>query len=106
VGVPELPEDLDVSPTAVVALAERLLDQGLPFQAHEVLELAWKAAPESQRLAWQGLAQLAVSITHRLRGNIVGADRLRERGIGNLAEGELPELAWSLRDRLLAAGQV
>ncbi len=105
VGVPDLPEDLDSSPAAVVALAGQLLDQGLPFQAHEVLELAWKSAPNSQRAAWQGLAQLAVSVTHALRGNAVGAARLRERGIGNLELGELPEVAWPLRDRLLEMSQ-
>lgn len=104
-GVTELPEDLDSSPVAVVALAGQLLDQGLPFQAHEVLELAWKSAPDSQRAAWQGLAQLAVSVTHSLRGNAVGAARLRERGIGNLGLGELPEVAWPLRDRLLRMSQ-
>lgn len=100
-----MPEDLDDSPDAVVILADRLLDEGLPFQAHEVLELAWKAATGSQRPAWQGLAQLAVSLTHQLRGNPVGAERLRERGIMNLAAGELPEVAWPLRDRLLEAGR-
>lgn len=100
-GVPPLSEDIDPSPAAVVVLASRLLDEGLPFQAHEVLELAWKTCPESQRAAWQGLAQLAVSLTHRLRGNEVGAARLAERGRLNLTNGELPEMAWPLRDRLL-----
>lgn len=102
-GVPPLPEVVDASAQAVVELAGCLLDDGLPFQAHEALEAAWKAAPESQRPAWQGMAQLAVALTHRLRGNDVGAARLAERGRMNLADGELPEVAWSLRDRLLAS---
>lgn len=85
-----------------MALAESLLDAGLPFQAHEALEAAWKGAPEEQRAAWQGLAQLAVSYTHALRGNRGGARRLSQRGRENLAAGELPAVAWSLRDRLLA----
>lgn len=102
-GVPPLPEVVDASPSAVVGLAGRLLDNGLPFQAHEALEAAWKAAPDPQRPAWQGMAQLAVALTHRLRGNEVGAARLAERGLMNLNDGELPEVAWPLRDRLLAS---
>jgi hypothetical protein len=101
-GVPELPEDLDPSPAAVVDLAQTLLDDGLPFQAHEALEVAWKAAPEPQRPAWQGLAQLAVAVTHARRGNLAGARVLAARGRDNLAAGELPAVAWGLRDRLLA----
>ena len=100
-GVEPLPDDLDASPGAVVELAGRLLDQGLTFQAHEVLEAAWKAAPPEQRDAWQAMAQLAVALTHRLRGNDVGADRLRERAAVNLERGVLPEVAHPLRDRLL-----
>lgn len=102
-GVAPLPEDIDASPPAVVALASDLLDRGLPFQAHEVLEAAWKAAPKDQRPAWQGMAQLAVALTHALRGNGRAAARLRERALLNLAEGDLPELARGLRDRLLEA---
>lgn len=101
-GVPPLPEDLDPSPAAVVELAGTLLDAGLPFQAHEALEAAWKAAPDAQRPAWQGLAQLAVAVTHARRGNASGAQRLAARGRANLARGELPGVARELRDRLLA----
>jgi hypothetical protein len=100
--VSPLPEDIDASPAAVVVLATRLLDDGLPFQAHEALEAAWKASTGPERIAWKGMAQLAVCLTHRARGNAVGAARLRERGLLNLDEGQLPELAWELRDRLLA----
>ena len=99
-GVAPLPDDIDPSPDAVVALTDRLLDDGLPFQAHEALEAAWKAAPDDQRAAWQGMAQLAVALTHGLRGNATGAQRLRERGEGNLAAGGLPPVAVELRDRL------
>lgn len=101
-GVAPLPEHLDTSPAAVTALAGRLLDEGLPFQAHEVLEAAWKAAPAPQRPAWQGMAQLAVALTHDRRGNQAGARLLRERAENNLAAGALPDVAWELRDRLFA----
>lgn len=100
-GVTPLPEDIDPAPAAVVALAQQLLDAGLPFQAHEVLEVAWKAALDPVRPAWQGLAQLAVAVTHTQRGNGAGARRLAERGRANLAAGVLPPEADGLRDRLL-----
>ncbi len=96
-----MPEDIDTSPAAVVALADRLLDKGMPFQAHEALEAAWKSAPDHQRPAWQALAQLAVALTHCRRGNAVGASRVRARALVNLGDGELPQTAWALRDRLL-----
>ena len=99
-GVEPLPEDIDASPAAVVAQANGLLDAGLPFQAHEVLEAAWKHAPPDQRRAWQGMAQLAVALTHSMRDNPVGARRLRDRAEVNLAAGDLPAVAHDLRDRL------
>ena len=41
-----------------------------------------------ERGLWQGLAQLAVALTHAGRGNARGASRLVERGAGRLAEYE------------------
>ena len=35
-------------------LADRLLRDGRPFHAHEVLEAAWKAGPPGERDLWQG----------------------------------------------------
>lgn len=102
-GVDPLPEDVDPRPEAIVELAQELLDAGLPFQAHEVLEIAWKNAPESQRRAWQGLAQLAVALTHQQRGNPVGARRLTERARTNLDAGQLPAVAEPLCERLLSS---
>jgi hypothetical protein len=65
--------------------AQRLLDTGRPFEAHEVLEDAWKAAPAGERELWRGLAQLAVGLTHAARGNRAGAVALIARGAANLA---------------------
>jgi hypothetical protein len=101
-GVTPLPEELDTDPVAVVAVATSLLDQGLPFQAHEVLEAAWKAAEDPERAAWQGLAQLAVALTHARRGNAEGSRRLRARGEQNLLAGRLPAVVRPVRDRLVA----
>ena len=78
-GVERVPEDLVLPPRESLEQAQRLLDAGRPFHAHEVLEGTWKAAPEPERDLWQGLAQLAVGLTHALRGNPTGARTLLQR---------------------------
>ncbi len=78
-GVPRVPDDLVLPPLPSLLEAQRLLDAGMPFHAHEVLEATWKAAPEQERDLWQGLAQLAVGWTHLLRGNPTGATTLLQR---------------------------
>jgi predicted metal-dependent hydrolase len=75
-----VPDDLVLPPAQALEEAQRLLDGGMPFHAHEVLEAVWKAAPDGERDLWQGLAQLAVGLTHRLRGNRVGATSVLQRG--------------------------
>jgi len=84
-GVQRLPEGVPRSPDAALTEAQRLLDEGLPFHAHEVLEDAWKAAAEPERALWKGLAQLAVGLTHAARGNAFGAVSLLRRGADYLA---------------------
>ena len=79
-GVVRVPDDLVLSASDSLVEAQRLLDEGLPFHAHEVLEATWKAAPDAERDLWQGLAQLAVGLTHALRGNSSGAATLLRRG--------------------------
>jgi hypothetical protein len=79
-GEPAIPEDLSLAPAAALALAQQLIDAGRPFHAHEVLEASWRAAPPAERDLWQGLAQLAVGLTHALRGNAGGAATLLRRG--------------------------
>jgi hypothetical protein len=86
-GVPgeeRAPEGVVREPAVALEEAQRLLDAGRPFHAHEVLEDAWKSAPEAERQLWRGLAQLAVGLTHAARGNSRGATTLLERGAGNL----------------------
>lgn len=83
-GVERVPDDLVLPPQESLAEAQRLLDAGRPFHAHEVLEGTWKAAPERERDLWQGLAQLAVGLTHRARGNQHGARTLLLRGAARL----------------------
>src|SRR5450631_863870 len=79
-GVVRVPDDLVLSPADSLVEAQRLLDEGMPFHAHEVLEATWKTGPDAERDLWQGLAQLAVGLTHALRGNSAGAATLLRRG--------------------------
>jgi predicted metal-dependent hydrolase len=76
--------EVDRTPQAALELAQRLLDDGRPFYAHDVLEAAWKGAPLPERDLWQGLAQVCVGLTHVQRGNPGGAARLLRRGAGRL----------------------
>ncbi|MCW2557319.1 MAG: hypothetical protein JWP55_1283 [Mycobacterium sp.] len=85
-GIPRIPDELELTPAATLAYAQDLLDRGLAFNAHEVLEAAWKNGPEDERLLWQGLAQLAVGITHVQRGNLKGALAVLRSASGRLAD--------------------
>jgi hypothetical protein len=84
-GVARIPDDLQLPPAETLAYAQDLLDQGRAFHAHEVFEAAWKNGPDSERGLWQGLAQLAVGITHVQRENRRGAATLLRRGSELLA---------------------
>ena len=85
-GVPRQPEGQVRTAAQTLDEAQRLLDAGRPFHAHEVFEDAWKASRDDADAGlWKGLAQLAVGYTHLLRGNPVGADRLLRRGAAALA---------------------
>ncbi|MFJ7957570.1 DUF309 domain-containing protein [Streptomyces sp. NPDC096319] len=84
-GVPRQPEGVVRAPGETLREAQRLLDAGMPFHAHEVFEDAWKSGPEAERDLWQGLAQLAVGLTHAARGNAAGGARLLRRGADRLA---------------------
>jgi uncharacterized protein len=71
---------------------EEALDRGIDhfnagryFQAHEAWEEAWHGAPENERDFWQGITQVAVGLTHRLRGNAHGAVTLLKRGARRLS---------------------
>jgi hypothetical protein len=83
-GEAPAPDAPALAPGAALDAAQRLLDAGRPFHAHEVLEASWKAAPPAERDLWQGLAQLAVGLTHARRGNAGGAAALLRRGAGRI----------------------
>ena len=85
-GEAPLPDQPALAPDAALELAQRLIDSGRTFRAHEVLEASWKAAPPAERELWQGLAQLAVGLTHAQRGNARGAVALLRRGGQQVAD--------------------
>jgi uncharacterized protein len=84
-GVPQVPDEQDLTPAQVLSFAQELIDAAMPFHAHEVLEAEWKRTEPAERDLWQGLAQIAVGLTHGLRGNAHGAAALLRRGSARLA---------------------
>ncbi|WP_327111592.1 DUF309 domain-containing protein [Nocardia sp. NBC_01730] len=84
-GVARIPDDLNLPPQQTLTFAQQLLDDGLAFNAHEVLEAAWKNGPFAERMLWQALAQFAVGLTHIQRGNPKGARTLLDRAVTRLA---------------------
>ncbi|MFI8265474.1 DUF309 domain-containing protein [Streptomyces sp. NPDC085665] len=92
-GVERQPEGVVRTPAETVGQAQRLLDAGMPFHAHEVFEDAWKSGPGSDAPLWRALAQLAVGLTHAARGNAVGGARLLRRGAAALAGPDSGEAA-------------
>jgi uncharacterized protein len=79
-GVERVPDRLDLPLPETIDLAQHYLDAGQPFHAHEVLEALWKQRSAVERELWQGLAQIAVGLTHAMRGNTKGAEALLRRG--------------------------
>lgn len=53
-----------------------LFNQGEYFEAHEVLESAWRAERGPIRELYRGILQVAVAYYHALRGNYVGSLKL------------------------------
>ncbi len=74
-------EDLDQA----LAKAVELWNEERFFEAHEVLENVWHAAPEHDRLFWQGVIQVAVGCCHHQRGNVRGSVALLRRAAEKLA---------------------
>jgi hypothetical protein len=116
-GVERVPDELVLPPAEALSEAQRLLDAGQPFHAHEILEGTWKASPDPERALWQGLAQVCVGLTHLQRGNVRGAVALLTRGGERIsAYAEHPphavdvrgvrETALQLADSLASGGEV
>lgn len=78
-GYPGVPPRETIAGADAIAEARDYLARGLPFHAHEVLEIRWRCCPDDERPLWQALAQAAAGATHAARGNAVGAQRLHDR---------------------------
>lgn len=61
-----------------------LLNRGAFFEAHEVLEDVWRAAPVEDRAFLQGIIQVAVALHHYGGGNAEGARSVIARAARNL----------------------
>lgn len=82
-----------------------LFNRGEFFDAHEVLEDVWRAAPAHEKKFLQGVVQIAVAFHHYSTGNRVGMRSVLERAIRNLSEPpgrwntfDLPQLLISLNE--------
>jgi uncharacterized protein len=62
-----------------------LIRAGRYFDAHEELELAWRAAAPAERDFYQGLVHVAVAWYQAGRGNAVGCERQLEKAGRRLA---------------------
>ena len=62
-----------------------LFNRAAFFDAHEVLEDVWRAAPSAEKKFVQGLIQVAVALYHHGNGNSVGARSVLRRAIRNLS---------------------
>jgi uncharacterized protein len=60
------------------------LRAGRYFEAHEELELAWRAASPEERDFYQGLVHVAVAWYQAGRGNRVGCERQLEKAARRL----------------------
>lgn len=68
----------------LLARAALLADAGLYFEVHELLEPAWMRAEGAERVAFQGLIQVAVAFHHAANGNREGAVSLLSEGLVKL----------------------
>jgi predicted metal-dependent hydrolase len=71
--------------TGLIADALDLVRDGRGFDAHEVFEGLWRAAPDEERDLYQGLVHVAVATYQDSRGNAVGRTRQLEKALRRLA---------------------
>jgi hypothetical protein len=57
---------------------------GRYFEAHEELEIVWRAAPAEERDFYQGLVHVAVAWYQAGRGNRVGTERQLDKALRRL----------------------
>jgi uncharacterized protein len=75
----------DAAPGWDAAVAE--FNAGNYFEAHEIWEGLWTEAVGSEKLLYQGLVQVAAGYAKLAVGEVSGARKLFERGLGRLDHG-------------------
>ena len=70
--------------SAELARGIALFNRSEFFEAHEVLEDVWRAAPVDQKKYFQGLVQTAVAFHHFSTGNRIGMRSVMDRALQNL----------------------
>src|SRR5262249_39742580 len=63
-------DPVDATLESALDAAAVLFDAGLYFEVHELLESYWLRAEGSDRIALQGLIQVAVGLEHLVNGNV------------------------------------
>lgn len=64
----------DLPPLVLSGL--EMFNRGEYFEAHELLEAAWRNEPGPVRELYRGILQVAVAYYHLLRGNYTGASKM------------------------------
>ncbi len=83
-GVPLIEQAEPATVEEALALGAGRWDEQRYFEAHELLEFAWKAGPPEDRDLWKGVIQVAVAGVHLQRRNRIGARRLLDRAAQRL----------------------
>jgi predicted metal-dependent hydrolase len=71
-----------LSPLVMKGIEE--FNRGEFFEQHESLEAAWRVEPRPVRELYQGILQVGVACYQIKRGNLPGALKMFERGLGRL----------------------
>jgi len=102
---PQVPERDFISREQAWSEISEYLAADLPFHVHEVAEQRWRCAPPADKALWRACAQMGAALTHRARGNLVGAARLAERARITLATAtsQAPELDSDALENLFSA---
>ena len=104
IGVAQVPERHHIDTATALDEAIAYVDRGLPFHAHEVLEQRWKSCVATEAAWWRAMAQAAAALTHRARGNEIGAKRLWSRaadGVVSLMSGRPGDVSADAANALI-----
>jgi len=80
-----------------------LIKKGEYFDAHEVIEDAWRNEPGEIRQLFQGILQVAVIYLHISKGNSIGAQKMLHRALYNLSPYtdhqslDIPDVIYNLK---------